>query len=88
MPWPQVSAMDLRSEFLYLAQQEGANVSLLCRRYGISRKTGYKWKGRASSGDGDVSDRSRRPHGSPSRTSAAMETAVLAVRAEHPWSGV
>lgn len=88
MPWPEVSAMDLRSEFLFLARQEGANVSALCRRYGISRKTGYKWRGRAGSGDGDVSDRSRRPYGSPSRTSASMEAAVLAVRAEHPrWGG-
>lgn len=88
MPWPQVSVMDLRREFLFLSVQEGSNVSDLCRRYGISRKTGYKWRGRAGSGDGDVSDRSRRPHGSPWRTSAAMEAAVLAVRGEHPrWGG-
>jgi len=80
--------MDLRSEFVFLARQEGANVSALCRRYGISRKTGYKWKGRAGVRDGDISDRSRRPHGSPSRTPAVMEAAVLEVRAAHPrWGG-
>ena len=41
MPWLEVSVMELRSEFVMLARQEGANISALCRRYGISRKTGY-----------------------------------------------
>jgi len=52
MPWQEVSAMDQRREFVSLAGQEGANVSLLCRRFGISRQTGYKWLGRAGAGLG------------------------------------
>ena len=43
MAWRAVSAVGQRCEFCELAVVEGANVSELCRRFGISRKTGYKW---------------------------------------------
>ena len=49
MPWSEVSVMDLRLEFVMLARQPGANVAALCRRFGISRKTGYKWLRRVGS---------------------------------------
>ena len=87
MPWSEVSVMDLRLEFVMLAEQPGSNVSALCRRFGISRKTGYKWLGRAGSGAA-LSDRSRRPRSNPRRTPEGMEAAVLAVRSDHPcWGG-
>ncbi|MFN7289801.1 MAG: helix-turn-helix domain-containing protein, partial [Pirellula sp.] len=35
--------MSQRREFLDLAKVSGANITLLCKRFGISRKTGYKW---------------------------------------------
>jgi transposase InsO family protein len=88
MPWREVSVVDLRREFVMLACQEGANVSALCRRFGISRKTGYKWLARADGAAPALGDRSRRPKYSPRRTPAAMEASVVAVRAEHPcWGG-
>jgi transposase InsO family protein len=88
MPWLEVSVMELRAEFVMLARQEGANVSALCRGFGISRKTGYKWLARAAEDPADLGDRARRPRCSPRRTPAAMERAVLAVRSEHPrWGG-
>src|ERR1700712_4013865 len=43
MPWGALSTMDLRLEFCALASREGANVRLLCRRYEVAPKTGYKW---------------------------------------------
>lgn len=43
MPWKERDQMSLRLEFVELASQEGSNVRELCRRYGISPKTGYKW---------------------------------------------
>jgi transposase len=46
MPWQEQSTMSLRQEFCVLARAEGANTSELCRRLGISRKTGYKWLAR------------------------------------------
>ena len=46
MAWKEVSSMSQREEFVVLASVEGANLSELCRRFGVSRKTGYKWLAR------------------------------------------
>lgn len=40
MPWKESSLMSIRLEFVLLDQAPDANVSLLCGRFGISRKTG------------------------------------------------
>ncbi len=87
MPFAEMSVMDQRLEFVRLASVEGANRRELCRRYGISADTGYKWIGRYADGQGDLSDRSRRPLYSPTRSSSALEDAVMAVRSEHPAWG-
>lgn len=88
MPWTAVSVMCLRQEFVTLAQTT-RNFADLCRRYGISRKTGYKWCTRFKAhGTAGLVDASRRPHTSPGRTSASVEEQVLAVRHAHPaWGG-
>ena len=89
MPWQEQSRMELRQEFVSLARHEGANVRELCRRYGISAKTGYKWLGRArTEGPAGLGDRSRRPRTSPTKTAAAIEERVVALRTAHPtWGG-
>jgi len=79
--------MEQRREFAFLAMQEGANRRELCRRFGISPDTGYKWLERAEAGDAELADRSRRPHDSPRRSDAAVEAQVLAVRDAHPAWG-
>ena len=43
MPWQELSVMDQREEFVWLALAPGANKRELCRRFGISRSKGYKW---------------------------------------------
>lgn len=89
MPWKEVSTMSQRREFVQLAADEGVNMRELCRRYGISPKTGYKWLQRfAEGGDAGLGNRSRRPHRSPSRTEASMEALLLGLRQAHPaWGG-
>jgi transposase InsO family protein len=87
MPWREVSVMEQRREFVQLALQEGVNRRELCRRFGISATVAYKWLDRFASGDAELADRSRRPHGSPARSGAAIEAAVLAVRDAHPVWG-
>ncbi len=81
--------MSLRVEFVHLAMQAGANMSELCRRFAISRKTGYKWLQRyREAGVTALKDGSRRPHSSPKRTSFSVEAKVLLVREAHPtWGG-
>jgi transposase InsO family protein len=80
--------IELRTEFVNLAIKEGANVAELCRRFKISRKTGYKWIGRyrQEAAEG-LKDQVRRPKSSPQRTAWEIEKAVLALRASHPAWG-
>jgi len=89
MPFHERSRMDARLEFVMLASVEGANVRSLCRRFGVSPTTGYKWLERwRIDGMAGLQELSRRPQLSPLRSAAAMEDAVLSVRAEHPaWGG-
>lgn len=81
--------MTQRYEFVILAQEGGVNFRELCRRFGISRKTGYKWLERyRAEGAAALRDQSRRPKRSPAQCPAAVAATVLAVRAEHPtWGG-
>ena len=90
MPWAEASVMELREEFVRLALAPGANVSELSRRFGIERSTGRKWVERyKAEGSAGLANRSRRPHGSPSKTDVATEAEVLRIRAENnnAWGG-
>jgi transposase InsO family protein len=87
MPWQEWDRMERRCEFCTFAERDAANIAELCRRYGISRKTGYKWLARWRT-DGEVADRSRRPQQSPRQTTAVIEQTVVALRIAHPtWGG-
>src|SRR3954466_2804580 len=86
MPWKSGTIMDSRLEFVRLAEQGGVSVAELCRRFGISRQTGFQYLRRyRESGVDGLQDRSRRPHTSPRRTPAAMEARIVELREAHPW---
>jgi transposase InsO family protein len=89
MPWKESTCMSQRREFVLLANFPEVNLSQLCGRFGISRKTGYKWRARFQANDTRaLADQSRRPQHSPRRTLPSVEEPVLALRAEHPaWGG-
>lgn len=89
MAWKEMSLMSQRKEFVVLALQEDVNIRQLCRRFGISRKTGYKWILRFRQvGETGLHDKSRRPNRSPRQTSTEVESAVLALRDKHvAWGG-
>jgi transposase InsO family protein len=89
MPWKEVSIMSQRLEFVTLATAENANIRHLCRCFGISSATAYKWLDRfRSDGAKGLEDHSRRPHHSPTRTAAEMEEIVTKLRHKHPaWGG-
>ena len=89
MPWKHVTPMSQRKEFVELAMTEGANLTRLCARFDISRKTGYKWLARYElEGEAGLADRSRRPRRSPGMTPPDLVAAVLRLREAHPtWGG-
>ena len=95
MTWKVTSTVEQRLAFCEAAGRPGSNMAALCREYGISRKTGYKWRKRVSAAAAQgvvaaqaVQTQSRRPHSCPQQTGAVMEAAVLALRRAQPaWGG-
>ena len=85
MPWESRTVEDQRKEFAQAAECCN-NFSALCREFGITRHTGYKWVERYDAGQ-PLTDRSRRPHTSPSKTPEEVELLILAVRSENPGWG-
>jgi len=83
MPWKAVEAMNQRSEFVLRAIKTD-NFRELCREYGISSKTGYKWRERfweyGLSGMGDLS---RRPWSSPGGLKEAVVCEIVRLKQRH-----
>lgn len=88
MPWMQQELMSLREEFVYLVETERLPLATLCARFGISRKTGYKWLARyRDMGRAGLADRSRRPRRVRPTLPAAVRDALLEERRAHPCWG-
>ena len=85
MPWESRTVEDQRREFTQAAMC-CENFSALCREFGITRRTGRKWVERYESQQ-PLTDRSRRPHTTPTRTPEAVEQLILALRADNPGWG-
>ncbi|HVT92060.1 MAG TPA: IS481 family transposase [Bryobacteraceae bacterium] len=78
-----------RYEFVVLASQSGIAFNELCRRFNISRKTGYKWLDRFEGGGVEaLQDRSKKPVNSPRKVAECVAQTVIALRLENPvWGG-
>jgi transposase InsO family protein len=88
MPWKECVVIEVRKEFIRLATLEEVNISELCRRFGISRRCGYKWLKRHCQGDAALADRSRRPKASPARIGEGTYRKIVQLRRKHPaWGG-
>lgn len=84
MPFQETRVMDQRRRFIEDAHSTLHDFSELCRRYGISRKTGYKWLARwFEEGPQGLEDRGSRPHSSPIATPPDVVEAILEVRRKH-----
>ena len=87
MPWKAKSPMDLRKEFIQRLAA-GERLIDLCREYGISRKTGSKYKKRHEQlGARGLVDRSRAPKVIPHKTPPEVEQVIIAERLQHPTWG-
>jgi transposase InsO family protein len=87
VPWDtQLPLPDQRADFVALLLRRECSFTQACRRFGISRKTGYKWLGRATQEQPQpLRDRSRRPQHCPQQTAQAIEQAVLRVHDAYAW---
>lgn len=89
MPWKEYTKMSQRYEFVLLALREECNFAQLCKRFNITRPTGYKWLKRyQENGKEGLSDASKRPKHSKNQTDATIEKLILKTRMKHPqWGG-
>lgn len=88
MPWNETDAMDQRCKFVMAYSTGRFEMTELCRLYGISRPTGYKWVERhRAEGMVGLKERSRAAHHCPHRMSQQAEQWLLAERRAHPQWG-
>ncbi len=87
MPWKESNLMDERIKFVGRLL-EGEKMALLCREFGISRKTGYKLFERYEDcGVQGLCDRSRRPYRHANQLPYQIERSILGLKKEYPSWG-
>ena len=85
MPWKETHVMDERQRFITTYHRSGLSFAGLCRRFGVSRKCGYKWLARwEQDGPHGLADRSSRPRGCAHATAPALVAAIVQLRQRHP----
>jgi putative transposase len=88
MPWAETEPMKERARFVAECERGHYSMTELCRRFGISRKTGYKvlarWEAEGLEG---LEDRSRAPHCCPHRIEPLVARAIVEARRKHPSWG-
>lgn len=88
MPWMETAPMNERMRLVTDRERGLYSMVELCERYGVSRKTGYKWVERYErEGPEGLHDRSRAPHECPHRIPPAVAEAICAARRQHPSWG-
>jgi transposase InsO family protein len=81
--------MEERMKFIHEWQRgEEWSFAELCRRYGVSRNTGYKWKDRyETDGITGLADRTTAPHQHPNQVSQRVTDRLIEARQKHPRWG-
>ena len=80
--------MDEHLQFVADVRREGEEMAVLCRRYGISRKTGYKWPARyVAEGTAGLRERSHRPQTCPHASAPDAVAALYELRRRHATWG-
>ena len=87
MPWKETQKMDQRVEFV-IKSMNCVNFRELCHEYGISAKTGYKWRERfMEHGLAGMGELSRRPRGHADQLSEDVVCEIVRLKTAHPHWG-
>lgn len=87
MPWKECSHMDEKLRFV-ARLLEGEKMAVVCREFGISRKTGYKIFNRyQEEGLRGLEERARSPYRHPNKIPFQIESTILRIKKEHPGWG-
>jgi transposase-like protein len=85
MPWLETAPVDQRERFIRDHRLDLYTMTELSARYGISRKTGYKWLSRFDEGGRTgLQDRSRAPLHCPHRIADETARLICEARRLHP----
>jgi len=88
MPWRELSKVESRRMFISAVATGKWSIREVCRQFGVSRKTGYKWLNRWNTeGEEGLEDRSRRPKVIRYATDPEVEALLIADRKAHPSWG-
>jgi transposase InsO family protein len=88
MPWKEYEVSDQRMHFISSCLEKEDSMAALCRRFGVSRRVGYKWLERyREEGPAGLLNRSRAPHDHPNQVEAELESRILSKRVAHPTWG-
>jgi putative transposase len=88
MVWMETCAVDERMRFVIAAEKHEEPFAAICRRFGVSRRVGYKWLGRyQEAGVEGLLDRSRAPVHHSHMIAEEISERCLAVRRAHPTWG-
>jgi putative transposase len=88
MPWPETDPMLERTKFIAAYESGLYTMTELADRFGVSRKTAYKWRDRFLEGGlAGLKDASRAPHSCPHKTDEAVARLIVAARERHPRWG-
>ena len=85
MGWEETCAVEERMRFVVAVQKQEESFAALCRRFGVSRRIGYKWLARfEAEGAAGLFDRSRAPQHHPQAIAEGIAERCLEVRRAHP----
>src|SRR5687767_1514359 len=88
MPWSTSDSMSEKVRFVGAADQRRTSFTSLCRAFGITPKTGYKWVAQFRRyGVAGLSERSRRPHTNSRAIADDVAERLLRLRRTHPTWG-
>lgn len=88
MPWKESSALEQRKSFIAVCSAGEESMAELCRQYGISRQTAYKWLKRfGKSGAAGLEEKSRAPHHQFQQMLDEVAEEVVGLRRQHPRWG-
>jgi transposase len=81
MPWKEINVMSQKLEFVLESFKMEKSFTELCTEYGISTKTGYKWKERFfAEGIEGLKEKPRKPHNSPTRLSEEVICEIIRIK--------
>ncbi len=88
MPWKEAEKMDEKQKFIREMLKQNKPFKHLCDEFGISEKTGYKWKNRfMEDGNKGLFEQSRSPNSHPNSVDEDTIIDIIKLKTAHPFWG-